>query len=156
MVVPEKANYCVTLQKISGQYNFVALAGKVTNLDTSIFYPQRSSIITSELEYCVKHVRVHCVTYMKDPALAAVTWTGAHTHTRAHPETHRNVWMFFPGSKCGFSHTTFFLGLLCPDWPSWNSVPGRPILTCTKVSTADTARRQNTHTGTHESSLIHT
>lgn len=33
-------------------------------------------------------------------SVGAVVWTGAHTW--AHPDTHRNVWMFFPGSKCGF------------------------------------------------------
>lgn len=89
----------VTLKRISGQYSFLPPAGKVTNLGTPIFYPQRSFLL--HLNWgIVNHVRVHCVTYMTAPALAAVAWTGVHIW--AHPEITGMSECFFLDLNVGF------------------------------------------------------
>lgn len=113
---------------------------KWTILTYLIAFPQRISL--SHLNWVtVKHVRVGCVTYMKYPALAAVAWTGAHIW--AHPDTHRNVWMFFPGSKCGFHipHSSLAFCVLS-DFPK---IQCQPTLTHYDLSVAEAAQRQITH-----------
>lgn len=71
------------------------------------FHPQRA-LFSQQNWAIVKHVSVHCKRH-KLPSVKAATWTGAHMW--AHPDTHRNVWMFFPGSQCGLCIPHSFLAL---------------------------------------------